>query len=63
MHSPVLQTILIDARIEDIRRSRGASIHRRRTRDWRILHAFAHSAMPRLVVVGQAPTARSGRRS
>ena len=33
MYSPALQTLLIEARIEDLRRARGTSIHSHRSRE------------------------------
>ena len=61
MYSPAFHTALIDSRIEDLRRSRGTSIHPRRTRGRRNPRAFALSAMPSLGVFGQAPSATAGR--
>lgn len=63
MYSPAFQNVLIEARIEDLCRSRGTSIPPRRTRGRRNARAFALLAMPRLRVGGQTPTAMSGRQS
>jgi hypothetical protein len=63
MYSRAFQNVLIEARIEDLRRSRGTSIHPRHTRGPGNARAFALLAMPRLRVAGQAPTVTSGRQS
>jgi hypothetical protein len=63
MYSPAFHTALIDSRIEDLRRSRGTSIHSRRARRHRSPRAFSLSAMPHRGVLGQAPSPTSGQRS